>query len=104
MIPGYKNEGTGGNKKSPHSQSNTDVWRQVNSVEGRPFRIHASLIDLSKADIIREGIKLGVDYSQTVSCYNADEYRRACGRCESCRLRREGFSQVKVVDPTSYLY
>ena len=73
-------------------------------VEGRPFRIHAPLIDLSKADIIREGIKLGVDYSQTVSCYNADKFRRACGCCESCRLRREGFSQAKVVDPTAYLY
>lgn len=71
-------------------------------VEGKPTRIHAPLIKLSKADIIRRGTGLGVDYSQTVSCYQADEEGRACGRCESCRLRREGFKAAGIVDPTRY--
>jgi 7-cyano-7-deazaguanine synthase len=69
-------------------------------VEGKPTRIHAPLIKLSKADIIRRGTGLGVDYSQTVSCYQADDEGRACGRCESCRLRREGFKTAGIVDPT----
>lgn len=72
-------------------------------VEGRPIRIHTPLIMLSKSDIIQLGLKLGVDYSQTVSCYQADEAGRACGRCDSCRLRREGFIQAGVeLDPTRY--
>lgn len=71
-------------------------------VEGRPFRVHAPLLTLSKADIIREGIRLGVDYGLTVSCYQADEAGRACGRCDSCRLRREGFQAAGVTDPTPY--
>lgn len=71
-------------------------------VEGRPMRIHAPLVDLTKADIIRAGTALGVDYALTVSCYQASEDGLACGRCESCRLRREGFAQAGVPDPTRY--
>jgi 7-cyano-7-deazaguanine synthase len=71
-------------------------------VEGGHFRILAPLIRLSKADIIRLGVSLGVDYSLTVSCYAADERGYACGRCDSCRLRRAGFEEAGVVDPTSY--
>jgi 7-cyano-7-deazaguanine synthase len=66
------------------------------------FRIHTPLIDLTKSNIIRRGIELGVDYSATVSCYQADQQGRACGRCESCRLRREGFAAAGVADPTRY--
>ena len=72
------------------------------AVEGNPIRIHAPLINFSKAEIIRRGIRLGVDYGQTVSCYQADETGRACGRCDSCRLRREGFVAAGVKDPTHY--
>jgi 7-cyano-7-deazaguanine synthase len=71
-------------------------------VEGHPCRIHAPLISLSKAEIIREGTRLGVDYALTVSCYQADEHGRACGRCDSCRLRRAGFEAAGVPDPTPY--
>ncbi len=71
-------------------------------VEGHPLRIHTPLIDLSKADIIRQGQALGVDYSLTVSCYQADNDGRACGRCDSCFLRREGFVAAGVADPTRY--
>jgi 7-cyano-7-deazaguanine synthase len=71
-------------------------------VEGHPCHIHAPLIQLSKADIIREGVRLGVDYALTVSCYQADGAGRACGRCDSCRLRRAGFEAAGVVDPTAY--
>lgn len=71
-------------------------------VEGSGFRIQAPLIAMSKADIIRTGIDLGVDYSQTVSCYQADATGAACGRCDSCRLRREGFRAAGVADPTRY--
>lgn len=72
------------------------------AVEGRQLRIHAPLIELSKAEIIRRGIALGVDYAMTVSCYQADEAGRACGRCDSCRLRRAGFEQAGIADPTRY--
>jgi 7-cyano-7-deazaguanine synthase len=72
-------------------------------VEGAPPRIHAPLIDLGKAEIIRRGVELGVDYSRTVSCYQADAAGRACGRCDSCRLRREGFHTAKIPDPTRYI-
>jgi 7-cyano-7-deazaguanine synthase len=72
------------------------------AVEGGKLTIEAPLIDLSKADIIRRGRELGVDYSLTVSCYQADEKGRACGRCDSCRLRREGFAKAEVPDPTRY--
>ncbi len=71
-------------------------------VEGSPTRIHAPLIMLAKADIIREGTRLGVDYSATVSCYQADSQGRACGRCDSCRIRRDGFTAAGVSDPTRY--
>jgi 7-cyano-7-deazaguanine synthase len=71
-------------------------------VEGHPCHIHAPLISRSKADIIREGIRLGVDYGLTVSCYQADGAGRACGRCDSCRLRRAGFEGAGVLDPTAY--
>jgi 7-cyano-7-deazaguanine synthase len=73
-------------------------------VEGRePLRIRTPLIDLSKAQIIRQGAALGVDFGMTVSCYQADEQGRACGRCDSCRLRRAGFEAAGVPDPTRYL-
>lgn len=73
-------------------------------VEGAKLRIHAPLQHLSKAQIIRRGIELGVDYAQTVSCYQADAEGRACGRCDSCRLRREGFLAAGVLDPTRYAH
>jgi 7-cyano-7-deazaguanine synthase len=71
-------------------------------VEGRQFKVHTPLIHWSKAEIIREGAKLGVDYSQTVSCYAADEAGLACGTCDSCRLRRAGFEAAGIADPTRY--
>lgn len=71
-------------------------------VEGQPWRIHAPLIHWSKARIIREGVRLGLDYGITVSCYRADRDGRACGRCDACRIRREGFEQAGVPDPTRY--
>ncbi len=72
------------------------------SVEGHKLHIHAPLIDLSKADIIRRGTALGVDYGLTVSCYQADDEGRACGLCDACRLRRAGFEAAGVADPTPY--
>jgi 7-cyano-7-deazaguanine synthase len=72
-------------------------------VEGRPFHIHTPLIQLSKSQIIQAGLRLGVDYAMTVSCYQADEQGRACGRCDSCRLRRAGFAAAGVADPTRYV-
>ncbi len=71
-------------------------------VEGGHFRIHTPLIELSKAEIIREGLRLGVDYAQTLSCYAPDAQGRACGRCDSCRLRAAGFSAAGVADLTVY--
>lgn len=71
-------------------------------VEGRPYRIQAPLINLTKADIIRAGTRLGVDYALTVSCYQADEEGRACRLCDSCRIRRAGFEAAGVPDPTTY--
>lgn len=71
-------------------------------VEGVKLSIHAPLIDLSKAEIIRLGSQLGVDYGLTVSCYQADELGRACGVCDSCRLRAEGFAAAGISDPTLY--
>ncbi|KRG71489.1 7-cyano-7-deazaguanine synthase QueC [Pseudoxanthomonas dokdonensis] len=72
-------------------------------VEGAGLRIHAPLQMLSKADIVREGVRLGVDFSQTVSCYQADDAGRACGHCDACRLRADGFVQAGVADPTRYV-
>jgi 7-cyano-7-deazaguanine synthase len=71
-------------------------------VEGAPCRIHAPLIRLTKAEIIRAGLALGVDYGMTVSCYQADGEGRACGRCDACCLRRAGFKAAGVADPTAY--
>ncbi len=71
-------------------------------VEGSPCRIHAPLIEWSKAQIILAGTKLGVDYSLTISCYQPDGRGRACGRCDSCRLRKAGFGAAGVPDPTPY--
>ncbi|MDX9995863.1 MAG: 7-cyano-7-deazaguanine synthase QueC [Rhodocyclaceae bacterium] len=71
-------------------------------VEGHALRIHAPLIDLSKAQIIRRGMALGIDYAHTVSCYQADEAGQACGVCDACRLRQEGFAAAGVEDPTVY--
>lgn len=71
-------------------------------VEGGHFKINAPLIELSKADIIREGTRLGIDYALTVSCYSADQQGRACGHCDACRLRAEGFRNAGIADPTRY--
>jgi len=71
-------------------------------VEGGRFRVQAPLITMSKAEIIRAGMALGVDYGATISCYQANPQGEACGRCESCRLRREGFEAAGVKDPTRY--
>jgi 7-cyano-7-deazaguanine synthase len=72
------------------------------AVEGRRLSVHAPLIDLTKAEIICRGLALGVDYGLTVSCYQADGSGRACGVCDSCRLRRAGFEAAGVADPTRY--
>jgi 7-cyano-7-deazaguanine synthase len=71
-------------------------------VEGHVLKIQTPLIDLTKAQIIQEGLVLGVDYSLTVSCYQANELGEACGVCDSCRLRKQGFIEAGVVDPTRY--
>jgi len=71
-------------------------------VEGARFEIHAPLIQMSKADIVRAGVSLGVDFSATVSCYQADAQGRACGKCDSCRLRAAGFAAAGIPDPTRY--
>jgi 7-cyano-7-deazaguanine synthase len=71
-------------------------------VEGRPIEIRAPLLRLSKAEIVRRGSELGVDFSRTVSCYQADAAGHACGRCDACRLRRQGFADAGVPDPTHY--
>ena len=71
-------------------------------VEGRPFRLHTPLISLTKAEIIRRGAALGVDYALTVSCYQADAEGRACGACDACRLRHAGFAAAGLSDPTRY--
>ena len=72
------------------------------AVEGRPVRIEAPLVKMTKAEIIQAGVALGVDYSLTVSCYQADESGKACGYCDACRLRRAGFTAAGVDDPTRY--
>ncbi|MEH6490592.1 7-cyano-7-deazaguanine synthase QueC [Halopseudomonas sp.] len=71
-------------------------------VEEQPFRIQAPLQHLSKAEIVQAGSRLGVDYALTVSCYQADQLGQACGRCDSCRLRAEGFAAANMPDPTRY--
>ncbi|MFA6903652.1 MAG: 7-cyano-7-deazaguanine synthase QueC [Gallionellaceae bacterium] len=72
------------------------------AVEGQPLTLHAPLLHLSKAEIILQGTQLGVDFSLTVSCYQADEEGRACGLCDSCRLRRAGFETAAISDATRY--
>jgi len=72
------------------------------AVEGAPLTIHAPLLHLSKAEIIQQGTRLGVDYATTVSCYQANQLGEACGLCDSCRLRRAGFEAAGVIDPTRY--
>ena len=72
-------------------------------VEGAGIRVHAPLLRLGKADIVREGLRLGVDFAGTVSCYRADAQGRACGHCDACRLRAEGFAAAGVGDPTIYV-
>lgn len=72
-------------------------------VEGTALVIHTPIIHMSKADIVREGMRLGVDYAMTVSCYQADDDGRACGVCDSCRLRKDGFGGAGITDPTRYL-
>ena len=73
-------------------------------VEGRgKFRVHAPLLKMTKAEIIREGTRLGLDYSRTLSCYDPDPTGRACGACDSCVLRKKGFDEAGVIDPTLYV-
>jgi 7-cyano-7-deazaguanine synthase len=72
-------------------------------LEGHGFRVHAPLINLSKAEIIATGVRLGVDYALTLSCYEPDAAGRACGTCDSCRLRAEGFAAAGIPDPTPYV-
>ena len=72
------------------------------AVEGAKLTLHTPIIDLKKADIIRRGSALGVDYALTVSCYQADQDGRACGVCDSCRLRKAGFASAGIADPTRY--
>jgi len=72
------------------------------AVEGQAMQLHAPLLHWGKERIIQEGLRLGVDYALTVSCYQADAQGRACGRCDSCRLRRAGFEAAGVADPTRY--
>ncbi|MEG3050940.1 MAG: 7-cyano-7-deazaguanine synthase, partial [Thermomonas sp.] len=72
-------------------------------VEGQRFQVHAPLMRMSKADIVREGLRLGVDFAQTVSCYQADADGRACRHCDACRLRAQGFDEAGVADPTRYV-
>ena len=82
-------------------------WTMANlatkaAIEGHTLTLHTPIVDLGKADIIRRGCALGVDYALTVSCYQADDDGLACGRCDSCRLRKAGFAAAGVADPTRY--
>ncbi len=72
------------------------------AVEGSTLTLHTPIINLTKADIIRRGVALGVDYALTVSCYLASDDGRACGRCDACRLRKAGFQAARIADPTRY--
>jgi len=72
------------------------------AVEGKKITVHAPLIDMTKAEIVQQGTAIGVDYGKTVSCYQADEQGRACGVCDSCRLRKDGFLNAGIPDPTAY--
>ncbi|MBX3708139.1 MAG: 7-cyano-7-deazaguanine synthase QueC [Gammaproteobacteria bacterium] len=75
---------------------------KVGVENGQQFKIHTPLLQMSKGQIIREGVRLGVDYSQTISCYRADTHGRACGTCDSCVYRKKGFKEAEVLDPTHY--
>jgi len=72
-------------------------------IEGRPLDVCTPLLHLSKREIIQRGVSLGVSYADTVSCYQADDEGRACGRCDACHLRREGFQEAAIPDPTRYV-
>lgn len=76
---------------------------RMTTTGGRPFAIHTPLIHLTKAQIIRRGTELGLDYGLTFSCYDPDERGRACGRCDSCVLRKKGFAEAGMSDPTRYV-
>jgi 7-cyano-7-deazaguanine synthase len=71
-------------------------------VEGRPFKIHAPLVTMTKAEIIQKGVELGVDYAKTISCYDPDSQGRACRHCDACRFRRKGFKEANIEDVTRY--
>jgi 7-cyano-7-deazaguanine synthase len=86
------------------TEGGTDAQRhQGTEGGGGRFRVHVPLIQLTKAQIIRRGVELGVDYGMTHSCYDPDDRGRACGRCDSCVLRKRGFREAGVPDPTSYV-
>ncbi len=85
------------------SFENTANLATREGVEGRKFKIQAPLIKMSKAEIIKTGVDLGVDYSLTISCYDPDEKGKACGECDACKLRKEGFLHAKITDPTIYI-
>ncbi|MDN5938945.1 MAG: 7-cyano-7-deazaguanine synthase QueC [Salinisphaera sp.] len=83
-------------------QALADVATVAATEKGKRVQVRAPLLQLSKAQIIARGVDLGVDYSQTVTCYQADAQARACGRCDACRLRRQGFADAGIADPTRY--
>ena len=83
-------------------EATANLATKMTTTSGPPFQIHASLIHLTKAQIIRQGTELGVDYSLTHSCYDPDPEGRSCGRCDSCLLRKKGFAEAGVQDPTRY--
>jgi 7-cyano-7-deazaguanine synthase len=83
-------------------EKTANLATKMTTTGGPEFRIHTPLIHLTKADIIRRGVELGVDYSMTHSCYDPDEMGRGCGRCDSCVLRKKGFAEAGVGDPTRY--
>lgn len=86
-----------------HAYQNMANLATKAGVEGNSLTIHTPLISMSKAEIIKTGVNLGVDYSLTVSCYSADEQGRACGACDSCRFRKQGFIDSGITDPTLYI-
>ncbi len=86
------------------SFENTANLGTKQGAEGYPYKIHTPLINLTKAEIISRGTKLGVDYSITISCYDPDDKGRSCGRCDSCLFRKKGFKEAGIKDPTEYVY
>jgi len=76
---------------------------KVGIEDNTQFKLHAPLLYLNKVEIIREGMRLGIDYGQTISCYRADDRGRACGNCASCTYRKKGFAEASIMDPTDYL-